>query len=113
MVAEAESRNGLRMVGVPFYTDGKGGSFLLDTDRGTRISYTFTRKEDEPLRILHYWDKEADDFVRLDCDSYTDSTQTYTNIPKNALIHYRKQTTKGSQPVGMIHEGEYVSARKW
>ena len=36
-----------------------------------------------------------------------------TNIPKNALLHYRKQTSKGSQPVGMIHEGEYVSARKW
>ena len=113
MVAEAESRNGLRMVGVPFYTDGKGGSFLLDTDTGTRTGYTFTRKEDGPLRILYYWDKEANDFVKLDCDSYTDSTQTYTNIPKNALIHYRKQTTKGSQPVGMIHEGEYVSARKW
>ena len=51
--------------------------------------------------------------VRLDCDSYTDTTQTYTNIPKNALLHYRKQTSKGSQPVGMIYEGEYVSARKW
>ena len=113
MVAEAESRNGLRMVGVPFYTDGKGGSFLLDTDTGTRTGYTFTRKEDEPLRILHYWDKETNGFVRLDCDSYTDTTQTYTNIPKNALLHYRKQTTKGSQPVGMILEGEYVSARKW
>ena len=36
MVAEAKSRNGLRMVGVPFYTDGRGGSFLLDTDTGTR-----------------------------------------------------------------------------
>ena len=113
MVAEAESRNGLRMVGVPFYTDGKGGSFLLDTDTGTRIGYTFTRKEDEPLRILHYWDKETNGFVRLDCVSYTDTTQTYTNIPKNALLHFRKQTSKGSQPVGMIHEGEYVSARKW
>ena len=113
MVAEAENRNGLRMVGVPFYTDGRGGSFLLDTDTGTRISYTFTRKEDAPLRILHFWDKETNGFVRLDCDSYTDTTQVYTNIPKNALLHYRKQTSKGSQPVGMIYEGEYVSARKW
>lgn len=113
MVGEASGSNSLRMVGVPFYTDGKGGSFLLDTDTGTGVSYSFTRTPDEPLQILYYWDKEADDFVQLDCDSYTDTTQVYTHIPKDALLHYRKQSAKGSQPVGMIHEGEYVNARKW
>ena len=50
-----------------------------------KFSYTFDKKKRNRDYTLHYWDVDRKSFVSIPCKSSTDSTQTYEQIPENAL----------------------------
>ena len=53
-------------------------------------AFTFPKRKRLLKRpyTLHYWDAESASFSPLEYDSTADSTQSYTNIPENALLWF-------------------------
>ncbi len=90
IVADSPSGGRLRFLTAPFHADASGHvrKFIPRTDQ-TR-AFTFPKRKRLLKRpyTLHYWDAESASFSPLEYDSTADSTQSYTNIPENALLWF-------------------------
>lgn len=85
MVADVTDNGALRYLTAPFYVSSNGEVHLFIPRSDQKFSYTFDKKKRSRNYTLHYWDVDRESFVSIPCKSSTDSTQTYEQIPENAL----------------------------
>lgn len=85
MVADVTDNGTLRYLTAPFYVNQNGEVHQLTPRLDQKFSYTFDKKKRGKDYTLHYWDVYRGFFVSIPCKSSTDSTQTYEQIPENAL----------------------------
>lgn len=103
----------LRFLGFPFATHEDGTIRFLDGTPDDLETYTFERIRNRPETVVGYWDNDLSVIVDLPYESCTDTTQTYTNIPKNTFLYVRKSTTPRSLRFGIIDDGVYKSNKDW
>lgn len=114
IVAEADGRESLRWVSVPFCTDGKGGIRLLPAVKDRPVRYTFRRTGCSRPDRLDYWDGRLRRFVPVEPEEVTDTTQTYGCIPGQALLFYRSDSVSLASRVGIIDtDGVYKNSGTW
>ncbi len=89
----ADSPNGkyLRYITAPFYVDTIGNIRKFIPDKEHKQTFTLSKykvKKEKQIKIapLHYWDTDKQMFVMLNSVATTDTTRTYNEIPKNALL---------------------------
>lgn len=90
MVADSPEGAELRNITVPFYVDNDGfiHKFITHTKhRQTFILNKYKNKSGQE-HTLQYWDTDNEKFVPLEYNSETDTTQTYNQIPENALLWF-------------------------
>ena len=110
----AEYRDGrLRFLTFPFATSEDGTIRVLDGTPADVETYTFDRVRNRPMTEVGYWDHGLSAIVDLSCESYTDTTQTYHNVPKNAFLYVRRYTTPLSLRYGIIDNGVYKNNKDW
>lgn len=90
MVADSPEGNGLRNITVPFYVDRDGNirKFIPQKQYKQTCTLSKRKKKRDQVHTLHYWDTDRHMFIPLDYASETDTTQTYNNIPGNALLWF-------------------------
>jgi len=90
MVADSPEGTGLRNITVPFYVNREGNiqKFIPSKEHYQTITLKKRgRKRNQP-HTLHYWNTDKEMFIPLNDVGATDTTQTYDNVPKNALLWF-------------------------
>ncbi len=113
IVAEADGKGGLHYVSDPIGTHADGSMFVLTGDTSRQLAHTFIKENIGQDYSLSYWDSQKCCMVDLDCQIDTDSTQTYINIPDNALLYYRSDEYAMNNRVGIIDDGVYKRTHEW
>lgn len=90
MVADSPEGNGLRNITVPFYVDRDGNIRKFIPQKQYKQTFTLNKHKNkrDQMHTLRYWDTDREMFTYLDYASATDTTQTYDNVPKNALLWF-------------------------
>lgn len=90
IVADSPEKDGLRYITAPFYIseDGKIHKFIPQKANKKIITMNKRKNKLEQEHTLHYWDTDKSRFVALSYVSSTDTTQTYDQIPGNALLWF-------------------------
>lgn len=90
LVADAPTGRQLRFLTAPFYMDAHGRIRKFIPRPEQMRAFTFPKRKKLLNRpyTLHYWNVETASFSPLEYSSTADSTQSYTNIPENALLWF-------------------------
>ena len=90
MVADSPDGNKLRNITAPFYTDKDGNirKFIPQKEHKQTFTLNKRKKKLDQKHTLHFWDTEKERFIPLEYVSSTDTTQTYDQIPANALLWF-------------------------
>lgn len=90
MVADSPEGTELRNITVPFYVDNDGFIHKFIPHKKHRQTFTLNKYENKSGQehTLQYWDTDNEKFVPLEYISETDTTQTYNQIPENALLWF-------------------------
>ncbi|MDE6215118.1 transglutaminase domain-containing protein [Bacteroides sp.] len=90
LVADAPTGGRLRFLTAPFYMDAHGRirKFVPRPERVQAFTFPKRKKLLNRPYTLYYWNVETDSFSPLEYSSTADSTQSYTNIPENALLWF-------------------------
>ena len=90
IVADSPAAGQLRFLTAPFHADAHGHvrKFIPRPDRPQAFTFPKRKRLLKRFYTLHYWDVEAAAFSPLEYSSTADSTQSYTNIPENALLWF-------------------------
>lgn len=90
MVADSPEGNGLRNITVPFYVDRDGNIRKFIPLKKHKQTFTLNKRKKrlDQKHTLHYWDTDNEGFVALKFICETDTTQTYDQIPQNALLWF-------------------------
>lgn len=90
MVADSPEGTGLRNITVPFYVDREGNirKFIPSKEHYQEITLKKREKKRNQPHTLHYWDTDKEMFIPVSYASATDTTQTYDNVPENALLWF-------------------------
>lgn len=90
MVADSPNGGRLRNITVPFYVSQKGKirKFIPEIENRQTFTLNKRKKKLDQEHTLHYWDTDKGRFIPLDYVSTTDTTQTYDQIPGNALLWF-------------------------
>lgn len=90
MVADSPDGNGLQNITAPFYVDREGNIRKFIPTKEHKKTFTLNKRKNKlnQEHTLHYWDPDRERFVPLKYISETDTTQTYNQIPENALLWY-------------------------
>ncbi|UBD77458.1 transglutaminase-like domain-containing protein [Parabacteroides goldsteinii] len=90
MVADSPDGNKLRNITAPFYTDKDGNIRKFIPQKEHKQSFTLNKRKKklDQEHTLHFWDTEKERFIPLEYASSTDTTQTYDQIPTNALLWF-------------------------
>lgn len=114
IVAEANKQKSLKWISMPFCTDGSGGIRLLPAIKELPVRHTFHRTGSSKPDLLDYWDGQLGQFVAIEPVEVTDSTQTYANIPAQALLFFRSDSISLTSRVGIIDtDGVYKDSGTW
>lgn len=89
IVADSPDSKTLRFITAPFYVDisGKIHKFIPNIQQD---SLTLGKREGKEhlAHTLFYWDINEQDFIRLEYEQSSDSTQFYSAVPTNALFWF-------------------------
>lgn len=90
IIADAPQNGRLRIISAPLYISGEGEVRELIPDREHKMTFTFDKQENKSnvTHTLHYWDTDKKKFVPIELVSSTETTQTYNQIPSNALLWF-------------------------
>lgn len=90
MISDSPKGDELRNITVPFYVNKNGKTHKLIPQKGNNLTFTLSKRKNEldQKHTLHYWDTDKERFVPLAYVSETETTQTYNQIPKNALLWF-------------------------
>lgn len=90
MVADSPNGGRLRNITVPFYVSQKGKirKFIPEIENRQTFTLNKRKRKLDQEHTLHYWDTDKGRFIPLDYVSATDTTQTYDQIPGNALLWF-------------------------
>lgn len=90
MVADSPNGGWLRNITVPFYVSQKGKirKFIPEIENRQTFTLNKRKRKLDQEHTLHYWDTDKGRFIPLDYVSATDTTQTYDQIPGNALLWF-------------------------
>lgn len=90
IVADSPAKGQLRYLTSPFHVDARGHIRKFIPCPVNRLTFTLPKRKRLARRphTLHYWDPGTASFCMLEHSSGTDSTQTYTDIPENALLWF-------------------------
>ena len=90
VVADSPEGNELRNITVPFYVNKNGKIRKLNPQKEDLHTFTLNKrlKKLDQQHTLHYWDTDKEKFIPLSYVSSTDTTQTYDQIPGNALLWF-------------------------
>lgn len=90
MVADSPDGSKLRNITTPFYTDKDGNirKFIPLKEHKQTFTLNKHKKKLNQVHTLYFWDTEKDRFTPLEYVSSTDTTQTYDQIPANALLWF-------------------------
>lgn len=88
IVAEALDAYSLHYITAPFVFRNNGSIHKLIPEKENKQTYTFDkiRNKQNQEHTLHYWNMEKEDFIPLKYSKSTDTTHTYNQIPRNALL---------------------------
>lgn len=88
IVADCPDGKTLRYITAPFYVDRKGEIRQLIPQMQHRQTCVLEKRKnwEKVNHTLFYWDVTENRFVPLLYEKSTDTTQTYDQIPKNALL---------------------------
>lgn len=111
IVADSPAAGKLRFLTAPFYVDARGHirKFIPRPERVQ--AFTFPKKEGLFHRphTLHYWNVETASFSPLEYSSTADSTQSYMNIPENALLWFTVSDHILGQQVSYLESDSVVT----
>lgn len=90
IIADAPQKGRLRIISDPLYVSSEGEVRKLIPDRENKMTFTFNKLKNklDVKHTLHYWDTDKKKFVPIELVSSTDTTQTYDQIPSNALLWF-------------------------
>lgn len=90
IVADSPDGANLRYITAPFYVDlsGKIHKFIPDKTKTQTFTLSKRPQKREKAHTLHYWDTQEERFIPIMYTNCSDSTQTYNQIPKNALLWF-------------------------
>lgn len=90
IVADSPDGSKLRNITTPFYTDKDGNIRKFIPLKEHKQTFTLNKRKKKPDQVhtLYFWDTEKDRFTPLEYVSSTDTTQTYDQIPANALLWF-------------------------
>lgn len=90
IVADSPKKIGLRYITAPFYISEEGKIHKFIPQKTNKKIFTIDKRKNKLglEHTLHYWDTDKNGFVALDYTSSTDTTQTYDQIPGNALLWF-------------------------
>lgn len=90
MVADSPEGSKLRNITAPFYTDRDGNIHKFIPQKEHMLTFTLNKRKKklDQVHTLHFWDTEKDRFTPLEYVRSTDTTQTYDQIPENALLWF-------------------------
>lgn len=86
IVARNTADGAWQYVSAPFHADRQGKIHMLVPDLENRETATLKRQKAGTEHTLYYWDTKQNTFVPIPCQSSTDTTQTYNQLPKDALL---------------------------
>ncbi|WP_307757471.1 transglutaminase domain-containing protein [uncultured Mediterranea sp.] len=106
LVMHAPDGKRLRSLTAPFYVGWNNVIHKLIPDTLNRQTFCFPKrpKKLESLYTLHYWDVGADEFVPLQASEDTRTSQTYDNIPRNALLWFTIPEKILNQRIAVIRD---------
>lgn len=80
----------MQYITAPFYINhtGKINLFIPNKNNLQKFTLTKNKKKSNMPHTLHYWDTSLNNFISLKYDQSTDSTQSYSQIPSNALLWF-------------------------
>ena len=113
IVSEYDEAGSFHYVSSPVCTYEDGSVSVLSEDMSQKVTHTFLKEDIGKAYSLGYWDSQQMRFVDLFCHVETDSTQTYINIPANALLYYRSGEFDLNNRVGIIDNGIYKRTHEW
>lgn len=90
IVSNYTNEIGMQYITAPFYINhtGKINLFIPNKNNSQKITLTKNKKKSNMPHTLHYWDTNLNNFISLKYDQSTDSTQSYSQIPSNALLWF-------------------------
>lgn len=89
IIADSPDGNSLRFITTPFHVSSTGDIHKIIPEE-QKINYTIKKLDGQwkHPHILQYWNNKEEQFVSLHHIQETDSTLTYNEIPKNALLRF-------------------------
>lgn len=90
IVADSPTGERLRFLTAPFHVDADGHirKFIPRPERMQAFTFPKRKKQLNRPHTLHYWNVKKASFLPLEYSNTADSTQSYTNIPENALLWF-------------------------
>lgn len=90
IVADSPDGSKLRNITTPFYTDKDGNIRKFIPLKEHKQTFTLNKRKKKLYQVhtLYFWDTEKDRFTPLEYVRSTDTTQTYDQIPENALLWF-------------------------
>lgn len=90
IIADSPESNKLRYITPPFYLSEKGTIHKFIPRKTDKQKFTFNKLENKLDRehTLFYWNTDDNQFIPLSFSISTDTTQTYDQIPRNALLWF-------------------------
>ena len=90
IIADSPNGTNLRFITVPFHVSPTGSIHKIIPDKSQKRNYTLKKLDGqrEYSHTLQYWDTQSEQFVSLQQEQETDSTLTYNEIPRNALLRF-------------------------
>lgn len=111
MVADAPDGMKLRNITSPFYVNKEGVIRKLTPQFEQQQTFTMQKRKNklEQQHTLRYWDATEKRFLPLNFAGSTDTTQSYNNIPKNALLWFTIPEKIYNQRVFIIENDSIIS----
>lgn len=90
MIAEAVDGIYLRFITAPFYLDKLGNIKKLIPQKDHTIEFTLDKRKKKlnQIHTLHYWEVKENRFIPINYREATETTQSYDQIPCNALLWF-------------------------
>lgn len=113
IVAEAE-KGRLRFITAPFYINARGNvrKFVPYPERALVLTLPKRKDMRHVQHTLHYWDTGTAAFQPLECRKTTDSTQTYSNVPADALLWFTVPERIFNQRVFFVEDEATMELQK-
>ena len=90
IVADSPREGELQIITAPFYVDKEGKIRKFIPQKENKKIFTLNKQKNklDLQHTLHYWDTDKELFTPIAYASSTDTTQTYNQIPENALLWF-------------------------